>query len=100
MISLNRKTLLATINYLRIYEITRRLLFILSYTQLHCIGTCLLHDQDADDEHPAETKRFSKKFQRSSRSRQIAEDVMQNAAMAQILDFNFGIDAAAKHNFP
>lgn len=79
--------------------IAQKLLFIFGRSKFRSLRIRLLLARIGDAVHPKETKTGSAKFQSSSSRRQIAKDVMQNAAMTQIFDFNFGIDSAAKHDF-
>lgn len=79
--------------------ITQKLLFMPGRSKFRRLRIRLLLARIGDAVHPKETRTWSAKFQTSSNPRQIAKDVMQNAAMTQVFDFDFGIDPAAKHDF-
>lgn len=82
------------------FGITQKLLFMPGLSKFRSLPIRLLLARIADALHPKEKKTRPAKFQPSSSRRQIAKDVMQNTAMTQVFDFNFGIDSAAKHDFP
>ena len=81
------------------FGMTQKLLFMLGRSKFRRLRIRLLLARIGDAVHPKEKKPQSAKLQPSSSRCQIAKDVMQNAPMTQILDFNFGIDSAAKHDF-